>query len=93
MSVTKSHSAWNPLRHSWFLTIDDRIRAIMRRYGIRALRVSLGLVFVWFGALKLLGVSPVERLVAETVYWLPREHVVLLLGASELAIGLGLLLG
>ena len=33
-----------------------------RRYGPVALRLSLALVFVWFGALKLTGNSPVEGL-------------------------------
>jgi uncharacterized membrane protein YkgB len=47
--------------------------------------------FIWFGALKLAGVSPVEDLVRDTAPWLPREWAVPLVGAWELAIGFGLL--
>jgi len=44
---------------------------LMRRRGIPALRISLGVVFIWFGILKPLGMSPAEPLVLATVDWLP----------------------
>ena len=51
----------------------DRLDAVLipflQRWSLPALRWSLAIVFVWFGALKLLGVSPVVDLVASTVYW------------------------
>jgi uncharacterized membrane protein YkgB len=62
----------------------------MERYGVMLLRVSLAVVFVWFGALKLVGRSPVAELVAATVYWLPPRLFVSVLGAWEMAIGVGL---
>lgn len=65
----------------------------MRGYGIGLLRISLGTVFVWFGLLKVIGRSPVERLVAATVYWVAPDIFVPLLGAWEMLIGLGLLFG
>jgi putative oxidoreductase len=42
---------------------------VLGRTAVPALRISLGLVFVWFGALKVADVSPVSDLVARTVYW------------------------
>ena len=63
----------------------------MTRQGIRLLRLALGLVFIWFGALKLLGRSPVATLVAQTVYWVPAACFVPFLGVWEIAVGVGLL--
>jgi uncharacterized membrane protein YphA (DoxX/SURF4 family) len=78
---------------SWLLRFDHAAIEFTRRHGLRILRVALGLVFLWFGALKLLDVSPVADLVAQTVYWLPAELVVRGLGGLEIVIGLGLLTG
>ncbi len=63
----------------------------MADYGIRVLRVCLGIVFVWFGLLKVIGKSPVAELVAHTVYWVPSAFFVPFLGAWEIVVGLGLL--
>jgi uncharacterized membrane protein YkgB len=57
------------------------------------LRVSLGVVFVWFGALKVAGVTPVTELVAATVPWFDPGWVVPALGWFEIALGLGLVIG
>jgi putative oxidoreductase len=56
------------------------------------LRTSLALVYIWFGALKLIGASPVANMVAQTAEPLPRHISVPAMGLVELAIGLGLLL-
>ena len=63
----------------------------MYKYGRIALRVSLALVFIWFGALKPLGISPAEELVRRTVYWMDPGFFVPILGYWEIAIGIGLL--
>ena len=48
--------------------LDARLAAWMARWGVRALRLAVGGVFVWFGALKLVpGLSPAEGLVGATV--------------------------
>lgn len=72
---------------------DRRVIAFLRRWSIPALRVSLGVVFVWFGLLKVLDVTPVTDLVANTVYWVDPDWFVPLLGWVEVAIGAGLLVG
>lgn len=71
--------------------IDAANVAWMQRHGVTLLRLALAIVFLWFGALKVLGVSPVEDLVAATVYWVSPEWFVPFLGLWEMAIGLGLL--
>jgi uncharacterized membrane protein YphA (DoxX/SURF4 family) len=54
-----------------FDALDHSIAAFMNRWGTTALRVSLALIFVWFGILKPLGLSPAEPLVEASVQWMP----------------------
>jgi uncharacterized membrane protein YphA (DoxX/SURF4 family) len=51
--------------------IDQSIAYWMHRTGTPALRYSLAVIFVWFGILKPLGMSPAEPLVLLTVQWMP----------------------
>ena len=70
--------------------IDRKITAFMRRWGVLALRVSLGIVFVWFGILKPLGLSPAAPLVLATVDWMPLfepKSWLAVIGWWEVAIG------
>jgi len=73
--------------------IDEALISLMRLHGARILRLALGVVFVWFGALKIMGRSPVADLVAATVYWVSPTWFVPLLGWWEVVVGLGLLAG
>jgi len=75
----------------WFEQVDRRVVAWFQRHSVPALRVALGIVFVWFGGLKVAGVSPVADLVATTVAWLPAGWFVPFLGVWEVTIGVGLL--
>ena len=65
----------------------------MTSHGVRFLRFALAVVFIWFGALKVAGRSPVADLVAQTVYWVPPRFFVPFLGVWEVVVGMGLLLG
>ncbi len=60
----------------------------MREYGIRALRYSIAVVFIWFGFLKVIGFSPAIELVTQTVYWFDPAWFVPFLGWWEVLIGL-----
>ena len=74
-----------------FDDMDRSISTFMRRWGTLALRVSLGIIFMWFGVLKPLGLSPAEPLVLATVGWLPLFDApswVSIIGWWEVAIGL-----
>lgn len=71
--------------------VDDRVSAALDRHGVTALRLAVATVFIWFGALKVVGRSPVEDLVAGTVFWLPAGFVVPAIGVWEVVVGLGLL--
>ncbi|NNL71107.1 MAG: DoxX family membrane protein [Acidimicrobiia bacterium] len=73
------------------MQIDRTIRRLLGTWAIPLLRISLGIVFVWFGALKVLDVTPVTDLVAETVYWVDPDWFVPLLGWVEVVVGVALL--
>jgi len=73
-----------------FDQLDRSISRSMRRYGVLALRVSLGVIFIWFGILKPLGISPAAGLVEATVDWMPilsPGQWVAVIGWWEVAIG------
>ena len=64
---------------------------ILRTRSIPWIRVALGIVFLWFGTLKVIGQSPVAALVADTYSFLPAHGFLVLLGLWEILIGIGLL--
>jgi len=75
----------------WFDTVDRWITTRMQRYGFFLLRISLGIVFIWFGALKPFGLSPADDLVTKTLPFIPPKVLIPALGVWEVAIGIGLL--
>jgi putative oxidoreductase len=66
---------------------------VVDRVSVPLLRVTIGIVFAWFGALKLTGDTPVARLVADTLPFLPKGFIVPALGVFEVLLGLALLVG
>lgn len=82
-----------------FNDIDVTITTWMSRYGVVLLRVSLGVIFFWFGFLKFFpDLSPAEDLAARTIetltFGIMTENIsVPILAAWESAIGLGLITG
>lgn len=70
--------------------LDRRIAGFMRSWGTRALRLSLAVIFLWFGLLKPFGLSSAEPLVLATTSWIPLfspAEWVTLVGWWEVAIG------
>jgi uncharacterized membrane protein YkgB len=72
---------------------DAALRPFLARLGVPLLRISVGIVFLWFGLLKIFDVSPVSALVANTIYWFDPDVVVPALGAVEVFVGACLLAG
>ena len=72
---------------------ESSIEPLLRRISEPLLRGSLAIVYVWFGILKLAGMTPVADLVASTVPWLDRSWFVPLLGLTEVVLGMALLFG
>jgi uncharacterized membrane protein YkgB len=74
-----------------FLTsFDKRFRGFMARWGVPALRAALAIVFIWFGALKLIDESPARDLIEDAFPFMPYPEFLYLLGSWEVAIGVGL---
>ncbi len=74
--------------------IDRAAARFMQRWSLGALRISMGIVFIWFGALKPFGLSPAEPLVLATVGWFPvmdGATWLVVLGWWEVVIGLAFL--
>lgn len=67
---------------------------LLRRGSLPVLRIALGLVFVWFGALKVFGVTPVAQLVLDTVPFIEAPTwIVPAMGVFEVVVGLWLMTG
>lgn len=77
-----------------FDLIDRVIVGWMAAHGLTIMRVGLGIIFLWFGVLKLFpGLSPAEGLVRNTVYFVDPDLFLPVLAVWEALIGLGLIFG
>ena len=76
------------LNKAVIIKLDIFISNYMNTYGILLLRYSLAMIFIWFGLLKPLGISPAQELVENTVYWFDdKATFVNFLGWWEVVIG------
>jgi uncharacterized membrane protein YkgB len=75
------------------VALEGRAVALLSRIAVPLLRLSMGLVFIWFGALKVAGTTPVADLVAATVPMFDRSWFVPALGLIEVVFGLALVIG
>ena len=72
-----------------FDDLDIFITEFMSKWGLTLLRYSLGIIYIWFGALKPLCLSPAQELVENTVYWFENPKTfVPILGIWEVVIGI-----
>lgn len=61
----------------------------LQQHSVTVLRFALGIIFVWFGLLKLLDLSPIMSVVEAAYPLLPEPRLRLVLGMVEVIIGLG----
>jgi len=84
---------------SLYHAIDRKLTRWMAQHGIFFLRISLGVVFLWFGVLKFFpGLSPAAGLATSTLEKLsfgliPPDTALSLLAVWETLVGLGLIFG
>jgi uncharacterized membrane protein YkgB len=71
--------------------LDKRIATVMDQWSIPLLRISIAVIFIWFGMLKVLDISPATDLVAATVYLVSPDVFIPVLGVWEVLIGICLL--
>ena len=82
-----------------YVRVDESITNWMAQYGILLLRISLGVVFFWFGILKFFpDLSPAQGLATKTIslltFGLIQPQVsIIILAVWETLIGLGLIFG
>lgn len=85
------------LRGNAFTKIDISLTQWMAAHGLKLLRISIGIVFFWFGILKFFdGYSPAEGIAVQTIdvltFGLLSKQVILYgLASWEVLIGAGLL--
>jgi uncharacterized membrane protein YkgB len=86
------------LRGQKFQQIDRAVTNWMANKGIMLLRISIGIIFLWFGVLKFFpGLSPAESLAIDTIKHLtfglvPEYMIIYSLASWETLIGIGLVL-
>ncbi|MFY0685636.1 MAG: hypothetical protein JXQ90_00650 [Cyclobacteriaceae bacterium] len=79
------------------INIDRKLTLVGQQFGVRLIELSLSLIYIWFGALKLFpGISPAESLAGSTLSVIflnsiSAPYLVVILGIAELVIGLALL--
>ncbi|KKZ69349.1 hypothetical protein [Streptomyces showdoensis] len=71
----------------------DRLAPRLHRLGLGLLRVGLGGVFVWFGVLKAIGLSPAAQLVVDVMPFDTGGWFVPALGWAEIVLGAWLITG
>lgn len=77
-----------------FEQVDIAITRWMANNALLIMRIGLGVIFLWFGALKFFpGLSPAEELVRNTVYFVDPDLFIPVLATWEVLIGLGLIAG
>lgn len=74
--------------------IDRTLTCWMQRNATTLLCWSMGIIFVWFGSLKLVpGLSPADGLIRASMSFLPLEYFMPFLALWEITIGIGFLIG
>lgn len=82
-----------------YLKVEVRMIAFMKQYSIPLLRMSMGIVFFWFGILKFFpGLSPADEIATATIEELtfgliPPNISIIILAAWEALIGIGFIFG
>jgi uncharacterized membrane protein YkgB len=93
MSFNTSSTANTNSTLSRYSRAEDQVRESLRQHGVTALRVAIGIIFLWFGILKVTDQSPVVAMIQTAFPFMPHPFFVHFLGAWEIAIGIGLISG
>lgn len=83
----------------FYYNADERITLCMKRCAILFLRISVGIVFLWFGVLKFFpGLSPAQEIATVTIErltfgFIQANVALIILATWETLIGIGLISG
>jgi len=68
-------------------SLANRFTPFIKGNAISILFIAFGIDYIWFGALKIFGLSPVEELVKRATAWAFSHQFVIFLGFWEVFIG------
>lgn len=71
-----------------YLETERKVSNYFKGRSVSLLRYAMGIIFFWYGALKISGDSPVNELVMQALPWVEDRLFVTLIGIWEMAIGL-----
>ncbi|MBS3903872.1 MAG: hypothetical protein KGZ39_00920 [Simkania sp.] len=71
-----------------YLETERKLSYYFKGRSVSLLRYAMGIIFFWYGALKVSGDSPVDELVMQALPWVENHLFVSLIGIWEMAIGL-----
>lgn len=75
-----------------YLVLERNIAHYLKKWGYLFLLIAFAIVYIWFGALKVLEVSPVDESVRKATAWIFPSFFSVVLGVWEIAIGFFLLI-
>ena len=75
-----------------YLEKEQTFISFLQRQSGKWLFYAYGIVYFWYGLLKIVGISPVEELVIRATHWIFSHEFVILLDIWEVALGLFLML-
>lgn len=71
-----------------YLEKERKLSNYFKKRSVSLLRYAMGLIFFWYGALKVSGDSPVDELVMQALPWIESHSFVSFIGIWEMVIGL-----
>ena len=63
-----------------YLELKKRVSLFFKTRSISLLRLSMSTIYLWYGTLKIIGISPVEELVFRSTHWIGAHNFVIFLG-------------
>ena len=70
-----------------YLSVEEKISHFLKIKSVTILEYAVGIIFIWYGLLKVFGVSPIQELVIESTSWVFPKWFVTILGIWEALIG------
>jgi uncharacterized membrane protein YphA (DoxX/SURF4 family) len=71
-----------------YLSLETKIQYYLKPLVVPLLFWAYGLIYIWYGALKLIGISPAEQLVLNATGWIFSHEFVQVLGVWEVLLGI-----
>lgn len=73
---------------SKYLHYERKVSHYLKSHSITILTYAVGIIYFWYGMLKVIGISPAEELVIRATDWVFSHEFVIFLGFWEMAIGI-----